>query len=195
VISRAGARVARVIADAALASIGHQYVWGGAPGPLGLNGWDCSSATDWWVAVAAGQAIPGFPPGTYKGQVHGPTTVSWHAWIGIGVVEIPRAAVQAGDIMLFDTHMGVAVSNSDMVSALNPVDGTQRTPIDGLMPGETLDTLRLKSVDPSLTGLGVITLPGAGRIDADARAIARLARDMVRTNTALRTVGTGGWRP
>lgn len=192
---RRGARVAETIAAAAIASIGHDYVWGGVPGPRAQGGWDCSSATNWWVAVAAGQAIPGYPPGAYDGQVHGPTTITWGAWIGIGVAELARSQVQAGDIMLWQTHMGVAVDNTDMVSALQPSLGTERTPIDGLIPGEVLRPLRLKAIDPSLTGLGVITLPGAGRIDQDARQIARTTRQLVQLQNAMHTVGGPRWRP
>lgn len=192
--SPARRRVAAGIAQAAINSIGHAYAWGGAPGRDGLAPWDCSSATNFWVSAENGQAIPGYPPGRYDGTVHGPSTLGWLAWLGQGVAAISRADVTAGDIMCWQTHMGVAVSRTDMVSALNPADGTQRTQIDGLIPGELLTPMRLRSVDPSLTGIGVIGLAGTSLVEADTRAVARLVRDMVPLHQLARSIGAHGYR-
>ena len=74
---RSGTRLQAVIAQAAIAAIGHCYAWGGAPGKDGAACWDCSSAVNFWVGVEAGAAIPGYPPGGYDGTVHGPSTLGW----------------------------------------------------------------------------------------------------------------------
>lgn len=184
-----GTRLQAAIAAAARASIGHCYIYGGAPGRNGQACWDCSSAVNFWVGVEAGAAIPGFPPGTYDGSVHGPSTLGWLGWLGIGVFGITRAQVVAGDIMCWQTHMGVAVSNTDMISALNPGPTTEQTPIDGLIPGETLNPLRLHAVDPGVTGIGVIALGGTAAIEGDARGIAQLVKAMVPLQQAARSIG------
>lgn len=184
-----GTRLQAAIAAAARASIGHCYLYGGAPGRNGQACWDCSSAVNFWVGVEAGAAIPGYPPGTYDGTSHGPSTITWLGWLGVGVFGITRGQVAAGDIMCWQTHMGVAISNTDMISALQTSQGTQQTSIDGLIPGETLNPLRLHAVDPGVTGIGVIALGGTAAVEGDARGIAQLVKAMVPLQQAARSVG------
>lgn len=193
-ITRQGQQVLDTIAQWALASIGHAYAWGGAPGPDGNNAWDCSSAVNWWVGVGAGQAIPGYPAGAYDGQQHGPSTLTWLGWLGQGVYPLQRQDVGAGDIICWRTHMGVAVSNSDMVSALNPSQTTERTQIDGLIPGEAMTPMRLIKVDPSESGLGVAGLIDTSGIQADSRQIARSIRDLVPLSQLAHNFGAHGFR-
>lgn len=193
--TRSGTRLQAVIAQAAIAAIGHCYLWGGVPGKDGAACWDCSSAVNFWVGVEAGAAIPGYPPGGYDGTVHGPSTLGWLDWLGRGVFLITRTEVTAGDIMCWQTHMGVAISNTEMVSALNPGQGTQRTGIDGLTAGETLNTLRLHAVDPSVTGIGVIDFTGTAGLENDTRAIARFVKSTVPLRQLARSIGSHGWRP
>lgn len=116
------------IAGIAMQYVGHAYHFGGAPGPDGSRPWDCSSFVNFVVGVKAGMAIPGNAPGKYKGQSHGPPTGVWAAWSGMDTVK--RADVQAGDILLWMGHMGIAISNTSLVSALNPRVGTKVTEID-----------------------------------------------------------------
>jgi cell wall-associated NlpC family hydrolase len=118
------------IAAAAQASIGHAYEFGGAPGTDGSHPWDCSSAVNYWTAVDCGLPIPGFPAGRYNGSEHGPPTGAWLLW---GYLQhVNRKDVIAGDILVYQTHMGVAVSNTDMISAQTPASGTRESTIDGM---------------------------------------------------------------
>lgn len=107
------------IAAAALKYVGQGYVWGGNADKPG--NWDCSS----FVSYVLGHDLnlplpggvwgePGFPPST-----HGPTTVSY-ALYG---TPINAPDVQAGDLVVWPTHMGIATDNSHIVSARDPQDG------------------------------------------------------------------------
>lgn len=122
------------IAGIAVQYVGHAYLFGGAPGFDGSRPWDCSSFVNWIVSVKAGLAIPGNGPGKYKGTSHGPTTGVWAIWTGMASVS--RANVQAGDILVWGSHMGIATSNSQYVSAHSPAEKTTVKPIptSGLGP-------------------------------------------------------------
>lgn len=121
------------LAQVALGYQGHAYKYGGAPGADGSKPWDCSSFVNYVAAVRLGMAIPGYKPGQYKGATHGPPTGSWAVWSGFKTVS--RADVVAGDIVIWAGHMGIAISNSQMVSALNPSAGTKQGAIDGAARG------------------------------------------------------------
>jgi cell wall-associated NlpC family hydrolase len=116
------------IAAIALSYVGHAYRYGGAPGPDGSRPWDCSSFVNYVVGVKAGLAIPGNGPGKYTGSSHGPATGVWAVWTGMATVK--RADVQAGDILLWLGHMGIATGHDTMISALNPRIGTKTQQID-----------------------------------------------------------------
>lgn len=116
------------LASLALQGIGHAYHFGNAPGPDGKNPWDCSSFINYVVGVQAKMAIPGFGPGKYNGKSHGPPTGVWAAWTGMATVK--RADVQAGDILVWFGHMGMATGHDTMISALNPHAGTKTQRID-----------------------------------------------------------------
>lgn len=122
------------IAGIAQQYVGHAYLFGGAPGKDGTQPWDCSSFVNWIVSVKAGMAIPGYGPGKYDGTSHGPTTGQWAIWTGMSTVS--RANVQAGDILVWPSHMGIAVSNSQYISAHSPAERTTVTniPTSGLGP-------------------------------------------------------------
>lgn len=122
------------IAGIALQYVGHAYLFGGAPGKDGSKPWDCSSFVNWIVSVKAGMAIPGNGPGKYDGTSHGPPTGVWAVWPGMNTVK--RADVQAGDILVWGGHMGIATSNSRYVSAHSPAERTSETniPTSGLGP-------------------------------------------------------------
>lgn len=116
------------LATTAMAYQGHAYRFGGAPGRNLQNPWDCSSFVNGIASVKLGMAIPGYGPGKYDGTTHGPPTGTWAVWSGL--VTIPRASVQAGDILLWLGHMGIAINDTQMISALNPSEGTKVTTID-----------------------------------------------------------------
>jgi cell wall-associated NlpC family hydrolase len=103
-----------------------RYTWGGA-NPA--RGWDCSGLCNWVIGHDLSLDIPGLPRGTrFDGSTHGPDVASWLAWPGAAHVAGPA---QPGDLVAWgpNAHMGIAISATDMVSALNPAQGTQRTPI------------------------------------------------------------------
>lgn len=125
--------VAGLVGGVALAAIassyaGHAYHFGGAPGVNGNKPWDCSSFMNYVVGVKAGMAIPGYGPGKYTGSTHGPTTGQWAAWSGMTTIN--RSDVQAGDILLWLGHMGMATGHDTMISALNESVGTRAQRID-----------------------------------------------------------------
>lgn len=183
------------IAQVAINDIGHCYTFGGTRGVSGNGCADCSGEVNWWIGAVWKLAIPGFPAGTYDGSVHGPSTLGWLNWQGQGVGSIDRSEVQAGDIPCWRTHMGIAISNTEMVSGLNAQEGVVRTPIDGLISGEQLICLRLAVIGP-----GGITLPtpaftGAAQIDSITRDIARQAVRLVEQRMRIRTIGRPEARP
>ena len=108
---------------------GHAYLYGGAPGIDGSRPWDCSSAVNWIVSVKGGKTIPGYGPGKYQGTSHGPPTGLWAAWPGMQWIS--RAQVQSGDIIVWAGHMGMAINNTQFISALNPSLKTRVGSIDG----------------------------------------------------------------
>lgn len=121
------------------------YVWGGAPGS-GERG-DCSSFTNAVIGRDLGLAIPMYKAGTYHGQAHGPSTLVWLAWSG--AFRIDRKDAAAGDLAIWQTHMGIFTSNGRVVSALNPSDGVKDLPIADIAPPlEVLVCRRLKAVTP-----------------------------------------------
>lgn len=115
---------------------GHAYSYGGAPGKDGSKPWDCSSFANYVIGVKAQRAIPGYRAGTYDGSVHGPTTGQWAVWPGLS--HMTAADVQAGDIIVWAGHMGIAVDATHMISALNEKEGTALTPIAGTGTGPIL---------------------------------------------------------
>lgn len=117
------------IANDAQKYVGHGYTYGGAPGKDGKSNWDCSSFCNWVIGHDAGRAIPGYSAGQYDGSVHGPPTGQWAIWPGLQ--HIKASDVQAGDLIVWPTHMGIAVSDTQMISALNSHLGTKITGITG----------------------------------------------------------------
>lgn len=121
---------AQNIATVALNYIGFPYIFSGCHAQ---GGWDCSGAVNWWVSQA-GCRIPG--GGKYDGTSHGPPSAAYLTW-GKGV---PNDQCQAGDVVVWPGagvlgHVGVAISNTEMISALNPTMGTTKSPISGTKAG------------------------------------------------------------
>lgn len=98
------------------------YVYGGPPPPGTV---DCSSFAS-KVLAEAGIARPG--GAAFDPAHHGPTTLQY-LFYGTAV---SRSAVQAGDLCVYQTHMGIAISNTEMVSAQTPNSGVQKSTIDGV---------------------------------------------------------------
>ncbi|HEY1618002.1 MAG TPA: NlpC/P60 family protein [Streptosporangiaceae bacterium] len=136
------------VVSIALASQGHAYDFGGAPGTDFADPWDCSSAANSW-AYQAGLPIPSEPPFN-AGASHGPATVEWLIFTGLATVGSRAELAQAGDLCIWQTHMGLAIGGGQMISALNPQDGTQVTTIaDAAPPLEVLFVRRWRASDGS----------------------------------------------
>jgi len=140
------------IADDALRYQGHPYVYGGAPGPSGMNGWDCSSFANWVLGHDFGMTLPGESAPGYNGTSHGPNTLGYLAWGAAQTVGHSASSAQAGDLLVWQTHMGFALGGGQMVSALNERLGTQVTTIAGGAPGAELLFVRRIGVQPTPTG-------------------------------------------
>ena len=136
-----GSAEGQQIATKALSYAGHAYVYGGAPGPDGNGGWDCSSFVSYILYVQFGINIPG---GQWNPSTHGPTAADYLGWSGAET--IPANSVGAGDLCVWETHIGIAINNTQMISALNPQLGTAVTGIQqGGPQGESLTCRQLLS--------------------------------------------------
>lgn len=109
-----GAR-ATVLA-AAQDGIGGAYVWGGKS----YKAWDCSGFVSYVFAQA------------------GISLISYTFDMKDQEVLVPTSNPQPGDIVFSNgyNHVGIYVGNGQMISALNPSQGTQLTSVDGggMMP-------------------------------------------------------------
>jgi len=143
----------QVIAADALGYQGAGYEWDGVPAG-GPGHWDCSSFANWVIGHDTGMTIPGYPRGSYTGTTHGPSTLAWLASIGTVTSRIPRSQLAPGDLCVWQTHMGIAISGRQMISAQNPSSGTRVSGVDGFIPGEVLVCLRLRQVTTTGTKTG-----------------------------------------
>ena len=135
---------------------GHAYVYGGAPGRNGAQPWDCSSFVNWVVSHDLNLPWPG--AGQYDGTSHGPPTGLWGPWLIAKGLRVPGGipAAQAGDIVVWAGHMGICIGPNQMISALDPADGTKVTPIQGYGNGPLLCVGRYQQA-PN-TGMSQTTL-------------------------------------
>jgi cell wall-associated NlpC family hydrolase len=128
-----------------------RYVWGGA-NPK--TGWDCSGLVNYVIGHDEGLDIPGVPAGQrFNGSSHGPDVAMWLAWPGVRHV----TQHQPGDLVAWgpNEHMGIVVSGSECVSALDPALGTQRTQISVTHAGvPTYLRLRALAQAPKNVGSG-----------------------------------------
>ena len=143
------------IASDALRYVGHPYAYGGAPGANSAGPWDCSSFCNWVLGHDFNMQLPGASGPGYSGTSHGPTTLTYLLWHNAPRVSGQAADAQAGDLCVWQTHMGIATGGGNMVSALNAQLGTRETTISGAAPtGEILSVLRIKSTaSPALGGI------------------------------------------
>jgi len=132
----AAAAGANSIATDAQQYVGTGYVWGGNASKVG--DWDCSSFVSYVLGHDLGMALPGgrwgdpgFPP-----NAHGPTTGSY-ALYG---TPINAADVQAGDLVVWSSHMGIATDGQHVVSARDEKEGVGVDTIAGTTSslGETV---------------------------------------------------------
>ena|SRR5690348_4156457 len=138
---------AAAIASAALKYAGAGYTYGGRADHPG--DWDCSSFVSYVLGHDLGMTLPGgkrygdpgMPP-----NAHGPVVVDYASWSG--ATTLPSGTVpQAGDLAVWPGlgpvgHVGIAVSATEMVSALDHVDGTLVSKFQG-PAGATLEFRRV----------------------------------------------------
>ena len=150
-----GASNSAVVSDA-LKYNGNRYVWGGVPGTTvgANNGTDCSGFCNMVIGRDLGQPIPGYAAGAYRGSSHGPPTGAWLLWSGVKGID--KASLVPGDLLVWQTHMGIYIGNGQMISALDTKDGVKITSIPGGSPtGEVLFPKRLlglSGVTPAVGG-------------------------------------------
>jgi cell wall-associated NlpC family hydrolase len=125
--TKSGTGSGNAIVTAAQKYIGQGYVWGGNAAQPGQ--WDCSSFVSYVLGHDLGLPLPGghwgdpgFPPNS-----HGPTTGSYLLY----GTPVDRATVQAGDLVVWSSHIGIAISNTQIISARDPQEGTGVSSIDG----------------------------------------------------------------
>ncbi len=110
------------IADDALKYAGKPYVWGGAD----PSGWDCSGFVTWVLHHDLGYNLPS--------NTH-TVCMQFYGWSGasrLNGAQLP----QPGDLVVWPSHMGIAISGTQMISALNRSQGTAITTFAGAgVPG------------------------------------------------------------
>jgi cell wall-associated NlpC family hydrolase len=140
-VGTGGTASGEAIAQDALKYQGATYVWAGTPGS-GEGHWDCSSFCNAVIGRDLGMAIPMYGAGKYHGQAHGPNTVIWLVWPGAVRVSTP----EPGDLVIWQTHMGICIGGGKMISALDTNAGTVVTTFkDGSPSGEIKMFKRLKA--------------------------------------------------
>lgn len=142
---------AGAIANDALRYNGAGYIYGGSPAS-GIGHWDCSSFVSWVMGHDLKMSVPMYPNGTYTGNAHGPTAAQYLVWSG--ATSIARSAASAGDLACWPTHIGIAISNNQMISAYDTAKGTLVTGIDGAGPtGEPMIIRRVNGAVGQGAGL------------------------------------------
>lgn len=110
------------IADDALKYLGAPYRWAGAD----PSGWDCSGFVTWVLHHDLGYNLPS--------NTHTVCT-AFYGWSGASKLNSVQT-VQAGDLVVWPSHMGIAISGTQMISALNKSQGTVITTFAGAgVPG------------------------------------------------------------
>ena len=107
--STAPTNSADAIVTAAKKYLGAPYVFGAA----GPTTFDCSGFVNWVLGHDLHLPIPGSATGTYSG--HGPTTYDYYGWSG--AVTVPNSQQQAGDLVCWTGHIGIAVDSQNFINA------------------------------------------------------------------------------
>lgn len=107
--------------------VGSGYVWGGHADRPG--NWDCSSFVSYVLGHDLGLPLPGghwgdpgFPP-----HAHGPTAGSYALYGS----SINLDQVRAGDLVVWSSHIGIAINSTQIVSARDEAEGTGISTIAG----------------------------------------------------------------
>lgn len=129
------------IAQGALKYVGDRYVWGGH-GPVTLsNGsteyqFDCYGLLTYVLHHDLGYNLPN---NTHSGYLE---FMAWN-----GAYRVSASQIQAGDLIIWPTHSGIAISSTEMVSAENPSQGVKVNTFTGGGPlaPEPMTVLRVGS--------------------------------------------------
>lgn len=139
------------IVQAALRYEGHPYVWGG---------WDCSGMVNHVLGHDLGITLPGGIKNFQGPPPHGPVVAQYAVWNGATTVSGPPSP---GDLCVWagvgaSGHIGIAISGTEMISALNPSLGTRKSGIQGSGPAGAPLSFRRVNAAGSPGGLA----PGLG---------------------------------
>jgi cell wall-associated NlpC family hydrolase len=110
-----------------------RYDWGGA-NPS--TGWDCSGLVNYVLCHDMKLSIPGNLGGTFTGDSHGPDVADYLKWDGAAKVLGPISTPSPGDLVCWgpNQHMGIAINETELVSAEDPANGTKVGKIAGFFP-------------------------------------------------------------
>jgi cell wall-associated NlpC family hydrolase len=129
-----GVTINSAVSSYALTVIGAPYLFGGFSKS---TGWDCSGCVNNILGIEFGLLLPEMGTTRYTGTSHGPSAKQYRQWRFAETIE--RSAMTAGDLVIWKTHIGIALDPTYMLSALDKHYGTTVTPIDGFGPaGETM---------------------------------------------------------
>lgn len=93
--------------------LGIRYKFGGAQNPTA--GFDCSGLVNWVLGHDMNMTLPGQSRPGFSGKDHGPVTTDYYAWSG--ATDVGRSQCQAGDLVCWTTHIGIAVSATRFIAA------------------------------------------------------------------------------
>ena len=116
------------IATDAIRYEGQGYVMGGRADRPG--NWDCSSFLSYVLGHDFGLQLPGgghYGDRGYPPNEHGPVASQYKLY-GTG---IDQSQLQAGDLVVWNTHCGIAVDSSRTIAARTPAEGTGISTIAG----------------------------------------------------------------
>lgn len=137
---------------------GHKYVFGGPSNTSG--GWDCSSFASYVLGHDLGMSLPGgsWQKTTDGGKSHGDVASDFLKMPGAHKVGNNPKDIQAGDLLVWPSHVGFGVGPGTMFSAYGAGYGTLQTPKNmtnaGGPSGEQLTIMRIGAGGGNADGSG-----------------------------------------